>query len=181
VIEATMKPRRRSIALGAATGLCVLIAGCGGDSDSGSSGSSTERAPVAGGEVRSPAPRPSKAEFIKQADKICKDTHDKIVDLGSPRDATDLDQYLDRLAKVTSDMNARLKKVTPPAEAASDFDRYQALWATAAKRVQQMGVAAQARDMSKLKALQKDFEATSSDATTVATRIGLTGGCGSAN
>jgi hypothetical protein len=159
-----VKPHLRSVASVAATGLCLLIAACGGgDSESGGSSGN-------GGAL-------SEAEFVKQADKICKEGREKIDDLGSPRDASDLDQYADRFAKVTSDMSARLRKLTPPAEVASDFDDYLELMATAERGVQQMAAAAQVKDVSKAQEVQKDLEAAASDSKAVANRIGFTGAC----
>jgi hypothetical protein len=83
--------------------LTALIAGCGSSKSSSSS-------------AASPAPATSKADYVKQINKICTDTNKKSNKLSPPTDPSKAAAYVQALANIGKDEVSKIKAVTPPPE-----------------------------------------------------------------
>ena len=155
---------------------CFLAAGCGGDGDGG------------GGEPL------SKAEFISQADAICK-KHEAEGDAIKPEDLpSDFDptspnateeqldrfgDYIDKIVPVFRDQLDELRELTPPEDFQTDYNRALGLLDETANEYEEAGEAAHDADREKIKEKLQEGSRHSNDADKIATDYGLKE-CGSA-
>jgi hypothetical protein len=162
---------------------CLLLAACGGGdskSSSGSSGgastssstsSSSSSASSSGGAL-------SKAELIKQGDKICQEGSDKVDKLGeSPSDPDKLGDYTDKLTKIVGETRDDLRKLNPPADVADDYNRLIELMGNMETDAGQLAGVAKRQDVAKLTQISNDLEKVADEGQKVAKRIGFKGAC----
>jgi hypothetical protein len=164
---------RHRIAVLAALAACVLLAACGGGGSKSSSSSGGSSSAGSSGSATL-----SKAELIKQGDKICKEGSDKVDALGkSPSDASKLGAYTDKLTKIVDDTIAELRTLEPPADVKTDYDRLLDLMARLSKDAGEIPDIAKAGDVTKLTQVSNDLEKIATEGQQVAKRIGFTGAC----
>jgi hypothetical protein len=165
--------RSQWLSVVAALASCALLAACGGgDSKSSPSGGGSSSSPSSGGAAL------SKAELIKQGDKICKEGSDKVDKLGSsPSDPAALGDYAEKLTKIVGETVAGLRQLKPPADVASDYNRLLGLMERLEKDAGELPGVAKSADVAKLTALSKDLEKVATEGQQVANRIGFKGAC----
>ena len=67
--------------------------------------------------------RLSEEEFREQANAICTDYNEQIVDLGSPASPEDIPDFVERGIPIIEEGIAKLRELNPPEELADDYDR----------------------------------------------------------
>ena len=94
--------RHRFAALACAS---AVIAGCGGDGESGD--------------------KLSKAEFVAQADKICRTTNSRANDVEEPSGFADLDRYVDEATPIVEEQRDKLRDLEDraPDDVSADFSK----------------------------------------------------------
>ena len=154
-----------------AVALAAATAGCGGDDKGGGGGD-----------------RLSNAEFVSQANAICKGANDKAAavkpDLPSSFDptsakATDeqLDtfgDYLDEVVGIFRDEVGDLRDLNPPEAVDDDFNKTLSLVDETLNEGDEAAEAAHDADRDKLKDKLAESERHSNEADTIATKLGLT-------
>jgi hypothetical protein len=123
-----MDARSRTITLAVAA--AAVLGGCGGGGDGGSA--------------------LSKKDYIAQADRICRESNDRILKIPAPQSATQVVDYVDKAVPQIDDALARLAKL----EAADDIKPAATELVSNLRRqrdvIKQVGAAAKKRDVKEL-------------------------------
>lgn len=148
-----------------AVGLAALVAAALGAAACGGGG---------GGEGE----RLTKAEYIAQADAICKDVNDRLDALGAAESIEEFAELAASAVEIQEDGLADLKELKPPEEDQATIDEALALLDQQLALSQQIQEAAAAGDEAKVEELIAQIEPIDSEADQLAVEYGLTE-CGS--
>jgi hypothetical protein len=131
--------------------VAVLVAGCGGGSGK----------------------RLSRAEYAKQADKICSKYNAKLNAIARPKSQADLSRFVDEAVPLVSDASDRLSELKPP----QDEQRIAATWNQAnsdiVRALERLRTAAKAKDNAKMQTALADGNKANSRANTLAKTLGM--------
>jgi hypothetical protein len=172
-----MAPRRAAVSVLAAS---IALAGCGGGGSGAKSGSTKRSetaapAPAVGGGAPAPTasarPGPTKAAYIKRADKVCAAARARLIPLraATVTAAKGADpngvfkryaQLTGRAAAVYGDASRQLRALRPPAAGQAQIALLNQLVAQIAQIESQISVAAAAQDAARIKALNSSVTRT---------------------
>ena len=137
-------------------GLAALaLAGCGGGGDS------------AGGTL-------TKAEFVAQANAICKDYDARIDALGDPGSIEDLVGLAEKAKPIAEDGVARLRALKAPENLQASYDEYLATGDANIELLVQLGEAAKSGDVAAIEKIGTEGEDNADKAHGIAAELGLT-------
>ena len=137
-------------------GLAALaLAGCGGGGDS------------AGGTL-------TKAEFVAQANAICKDYDARIDALGDPGSIEDLVGLAEKAKPIAEDGVARLRALKAPENLQASYDEYLATGDANIDLLVQLGEAAKSGDVAAIEKIGTEGEDNADKAHGIAAELGLT-------
>lgn len=132
----------------------LALAGCGGGGTSG--GTLT------------------KAEFVAQANAICKDYEARIDALGEPGSIDDLVDLAAKAKPIAESGVAQLRALKPPEELQTRYDEYLATGDVNVALLAQLGIAAKAGDFAAIEKIGTEGEDNSDRAHGIAAELGLT-------
>jgi len=137
-------------------GLAALaLAGCGGGGDS------------AGGTL-------TKAEFVAQANAICKDYDARIDALGDPGSIEDLVGLAEKAKPIAEDGVAKLRALKAPEDLQASYDEYLATGDVNIELLVQLGEAAKSGDVAAIEKIGTEGEDNADKAHGIAAELGLT-------
>ena len=149
---------RRTLLLLSLAGLAALaLAGCGGGGD------------TAGGTL-------TKAEFVAQANAICKDYDARIDALGEPGSIEDLVGLAEKAKPIAEDGVAKLRGLKAPEDLQASYDEYLATGDVNIELVVQLGEAAKSGDVAAIEKIGTEGEDNADKAQGIAAELGLTEG-----
>jgi hypothetical protein len=129
----------------------ILVAGCGGGRDG----------------------RLSRADYAKQADKICLKYNAKLNGIAQPKSQAELAAFVDKAVPLVSDASDRLSELKPP----QDEQRIATAWNKAnsdvVRALERLRDAAKANDRAKLQAALADGNKANARANTLAKTLGM--------
>lgn len=138
------------------SGLAALaLAGCGGGGDS------------AGGKL-------TKAEFVAQANAICKDYDARIDALGDPGSIEDLVGLAGKATPIAEDSVAKLRALKAPEDLQAGYDEYLASGDVNVALLTQLGEAAKSGDFAAIEKIGTEGEDNADKAHGIAAELGLT-------
>ena len=133
----------------------LALAGCGGGGD------------TAGGTL-------TKAEFVAQANAICKDYDARIDALGDPESIDDLVVLAEKAKPIAEDGVAKLRALKAPEDLQASYDEYLATGDVNIKLLAQLGEAAKSGDVAAIGKIGPDAEDNADKAHGIAAELGLT-------
>lgn len=116
----------------------------------------------------------SKAEFVSQANAICKDFRARIDKLGNPSSVEDLITLAGKAIPITEEGVAGLRALVPPAELQSDVDAWVATGDVNVAKLKELLAAAQKKDLTAISKISDEGQANSDKAKQLASKLGLT-------
>ena len=137
-------------------GLAALaLAGCGGGADS-------------------PGGTLTKAEFVAQANAICKDYDARIDALGDPGSIEDLVGLAEKAKPIAEDGVAKLRGLKAPEDLQASYDEYLATGDVNIELLVRLGDAAKSGDVAVIEKIGTDGEDNADKAHGIAAELGLT-------
>ena len=133
----------------------LLLASCGGSGDGGGGQSLTAD------------------EFRQQADAICKQYEDKLNELGSPSSLDDLGAFFDKAVPIIEEGNSKLQDLEAPDELSADWDRAMELQDKNLQAARDLQEAIHDNDTARVQDLVAELDATDSESTRLARKVGL--------
>lgn len=152
------------VALGA-----VVLAGCGGSSDTTSAGAS--------GTSGASGTALSQDEFVSQANAICKDSNTQVEALKAPTaGSTPADQLptLEKNLSIANDTYAKMSALTPPSDVQAQFAQYLSAAKAQIGLAEDLVIAVNKQDSAKIQSLATQLNAGNSKTDADATSLGLT-------
>ena len=146
---------RRTLLLSLAGLAALALAGCGGGGD------------TAGGTL-------TKAEFVAQANAICKDYDARIDALGDPGSIEDLVGLAEKAKPIAEDGVARLRALKAPENLQASYDEYLATGDANIELLVQLGEAAKSGDVAAIEKIGTEGEENADKAHGIAAELGLT-------
>ena len=146
---------RRTLLLSLAGLAALALAGCGGGGD------------TAGGTL-------TKAEFVAQANAICKDYDARIDALGEPGSIEDLVGLAEKAKPIAEDGVAKLRALKAPEDLQASYDEYLATGDVNIELVVQLGEAAKSGDVAAIEKIGTEGEENADKAHGIAAELGLT-------
>lgn len=132
----------------------LALAGCGGGDDD-------------GGE------RLSKAEFVAQADAICRRYEARLDTLGQPTNTTELRSFADKALPIAKDGREELGELTPPEELEETYDAWLEQGDEAIEIVERLRDAAGENDQAEIQRIAADAQRTDAEANRLAGELGF--------
>lgn len=149
---------RRSLLLLVLPGLAALaLAGCGGDGNGGAAAGTTL----------------TKAEFVAQANALCKDYDARIDALGEPAGIEDLVALAEQAKPIAEEAVAKLRALTPPEDLQAGYDEYLATGDVNVALLAELGEAAKSGDVAAIERIGTEGEANADKAHGIAAELGL--------
>jgi len=133
--------------------LGLVVAGCDGGGD--------------GGE------RLSKAEFISQADAICRKYEARLDALGQPTNVSDLRSFADKALPIAREGREELGRLEPPAGLEDTYDSWLEHGDEAIEIVERLRDAAAENDQAEIQQIARDAEETDRESNRLAAEIGF--------
>jgi hypothetical protein len=118
--------------------------------------------------------RLSKAEWVAQADTICKRVNDRLEDTEQPETMAELVTVLDQGLKDVDDAVADLRELEPPEEMEEDVDSWLAKVEAASTQIEKARDAAKAQDEKELSAALEEGTRVNDEGNRQARELGLT-------
>ena len=141
---------RRLVALGAGA---LTLAGCSGGGDSGE--------------------RLSKAEFVAQADAICRKYEARLDALGQPTNVTELRAFADKALPIAKDGRDELDDLKPPENLEDTYDAWLEQGDEAIEIVERLRDAAEEQDQAEIGKIAADAQRTDAEANRLAGELGF--------
>lgn len=116
----------------------------------------------------------TKAEFVAQANAICKDYEARIDALGEPGSVDDLVDLAAKAKPIAESGVAQLRALKPPEELQTRYDEYLATGDVNVALLAQLGIAAKAGDFAAIEKVGTEGEDNSDKAHGIAAELGLT-------
>jgi hypothetical protein len=116
----------------------------------------------------------SRADYVEQANAICRDYNAQIEKLEEPRDFAGIRAYVSRAKDLTDDAVTRLDELQPPEELAADHDAFVKEGRQVAGLADQLAAAADKRDEAALQRISEQGEKNDERSDARAERMGLT-------
>jgi hypothetical protein len=132
--------------------VAVAAAGCGGSD---------------GGE------RLSKAEFVSQADAICRTYEARLDALGQPANVAELRSFADKALPIARDGREELGELNPPEELDHTYDAWLDQGDEAIEIVERLRDAAEDGDQAEIQKIAQDAERTDAEANRLAGELGF--------
>lgn len=143
----------------AVTVLIVGAAGCGGDDDSAEDDASAEALP--------------KAEWIKQADVICKEADEEVRAVDEPSSLEDVAASADDVKAIVAEQLAQLRELPPPDEISDDVARMLDLLQQDVDSIDALKEAAEANDQAEFETVAEDASNLRDEANEIADSLGI--------
>jgi hypothetical protein len=112
-------------------------------------------------------------EFRQQADAICKQYEDKLNELGSPSSLDDLGAFVDKAVPIIEEGNNKLQDLKAPDEFSADWDRAMELQDKNLQVARDLQEAIHDNDTARIQDLVSQLDATDSESTRLARKVGL--------
>lgn len=144
----------RALLLSASVLATVALAGCGGGGDK------------SGGTL-------TKAEFVAQANALCKDYDARIDALGEPAGIEDLVALAEQAKPIAEEAVAKLRALTPPEDLQAGYDEYLATGDVNVALLAELGEAAKSGDVAAIERIGTEGEANADKAHGIAAELGL--------
>ena len=116
----------------------------------------------------------SKAEFVSQANAICKDFQARIDKLGAPSGVEDLVTLAGKAIPISEEGVAGLRALQPPAELQVDVDAWLATGDVNVAKLKELLAAAKKKDLAAISKISDAGQANSDQAKQLASKLGLT-------
>ena len=116
----------------------------------------------------------SKAEFVAQANAICKDYDARINALGDPQSIEDLVGLVEKAKPIAEDGVAKLRALEAPEDLQAGYDDYLATGDVNIELLGQLGEAAKSGDAAAIEKIGTEGEANADKAHGIAAELGLT-------
>ena len=129
----------------------VLVAGCGGGGGS----------------------RLSRADYAKQADKICSTYNAKLNALPQPKSQAELSAFVGKAVPLVSDASDRLGELKPPQDEQRIADAWNRANSDIVRALERLRDAAKAKDNAKMQTALADGNKANSRANTLAKTLGM--------
>ena len=129
----------------------VLVAGCGGGGGS----------------------RLSRADYAKQADKICSTYNAKLNALPQPKSQAELSAFVGKAVPLVSDASDRLAELKPPQDEQRIADSWNQANSDIVRALERLRDAAKAKDNAKMQTALADGNKANSRANTLAKTLGM--------
>jgi hypothetical protein len=143
---------RQGLAAGAVA--CACLAGCGGGSDP-----------------------PRKADYIAEADRICRDFDNELAAIEEPKAVKDISGFADKAAPIARRGIAKLRQLEAPEEFKPEADRMIAGLEEGTRLIEDLSKAAKAQDLDEVRAIGKRATARAGELQREARAAGFTS-CG---
>jgi hypothetical protein len=131
--------------------VAVLVAGCGGGG---------------GGRL-------SRADYAKQADKVCTTYNAKLNAIPQPKNQAELAAFVDKAVPLVSDASDRLSELKPPQDEQRIADSWNRANSDIVRALERLRDAAKAKDNAKMQAALADGNKANSRANTLAKTLGM--------
>ena len=142
-----MTAPRLCIALGVTA--AILVAGCGGDD------------------------RPTREEFISEADAVCEEFDQRLEDVPEPESADDVERFADEARPVIEDGLAELRALQPPEELEEQWNELMDKNDDALEMLDDLSQAAASADEARLQELSEEASRQDAETDRIARAIGL--------
>lgn len=116
----------------------------------------------------------SKAEFVSQANALCKAYRAKIDKLGTPSGVDDLITLAGKAIPISEEGVAGLRALQPPAELQADVDAWLATGDVNVAKLKELLAAAKKKDLTAISKISDEGQANSDQAKQLASKLGLT-------
>jgi len=116
----------------------------------------------------------TKAEFVAQANVICKDYDARITALGEPSTIEDLVGLAEKAKPLAEEAVASLRALKPPAELQGSYDEYLATGGANIEFLAKLGEAASSGDAAAIQKVGTEAQANADKAHGIAGKLGLT-------
>ena len=117
--------------------------------------------------------RLSKAEFVAQADAICRRYEARLDALGQPMNVTELRSFADKALPIAKDGREDLGKLSPPAELEDSYDAWLDQGDEAIEIVERLRDAAADGDNAAIEKIAADARRTDAEANRLARELGF--------
>ena len=131
--------------------VALLVAGCGGGGSS----------------------RLTRAEYAKQADKICLTYNAKLNAIARPKSQAELAGFVDKAVPLVSDASDRLSELKPPQDEQRIADSWNRANSDIVRALERLRNAAKAKDRAKMQTALADGNKANSRANTLAKTLGM--------
>ena len=131
--------------------VALLVAGCGGGGGDGL----------------------SRADYAKQADKICSTYNAKLNALPQPKNQTELTGFVDKAVPLVSDASDRLSELKPPQDEQRIADAWNRANSDIVRALERLRDAAKAKNNAKMQTALADGNKANARANTLAKTLGM--------
>ena len=118
--------------------------------------------------------RLTKAEYTKQANKVCAKWNTAAKSLGQPKSLADVDRWVKKAAPMLKTELSDLRKLQPPASEEKDVNAWLATGDAQLKLIKQLSAASKANDMTKFLKIANDGQKSSKAGDLLTKKLGLT-------
>jgi hypothetical protein len=132
--------------------VALLVAGCGGGGGAG---------------------RLSRADYAKEADKVCSTYNAKLNALPQPKNQDELAAFVDKAVPLVSDASDRLSELKPPQDEQRVADAWNRANSDIVRALERLRDAAKAKDRAKMQTALADGNKANSRANTLAKTLGM--------
>ncbi|MDQ3822073.1 MAG: hypothetical protein M3321_02395 [Actinomycetota bacterium] len=117
--------------------------------------------------------RLSRAEFVAQADAICRKYEARLEALGQPQDVSELRSFADRALPIARDGRDELGELNPPEELEEDYDAWLERGDEAIEMVERLRDASEDGDRAEIQRIAQDAQRIDAESNRLARDLGF--------
>ena len=115
----------------------------------------------------------TRAEFVAQADAICRKYEARLDALGQPEDVGELRSFADRALPIARDGREELGELSPPAELEEDYDAWLEQGNEAIEIVERLRDAAEDGDQAEIQQIAQEAQRVDAESNRLAGELGF--------